>query len=142
MAQFSLLASTLLMGALVVAAALGIRAVGQQRTHVGATVGQPAGAMQRVAGSPIAWTVGFLVLVVAGLGSALLYATGTSVAPAVPQMWLVGVLVGVVVLYLLWGVYHSARYRGFQPPAAIATAAWLVGTLVVAVITLQLLGFL
>lgn len=142
MARFSLLASTLLMGALAVAAVWGIKAVGRQRTHASAATGGTAGTVRRMAGSPIAWTVGFFVLVAAGLGSALLYATGTSVAPAVPQTVLVGVLVSVVGLYLVWGVYHSARYRGFHPPAAIATAAWLVGALVVAIVTLRLLEVL
>ncbi|WP_247005756.1 hypothetical protein [Halorientalis litorea] len=140
MVQSTLLASTLLMGLLLAATVVAVRSFGPRRTHAVPATNEGAATLRRVAGSPVAWTVTFLALSAVGVAGVLLFVTGGSLLPSVPGLglWLVGVLAGVVLLYLVWGVYHAVRYRGLHRPAALAAAAWMVGMLVVAVVSLRL----
>lgn len=144
MVQFSLLASTLLMGVVLVVAVVAVRTAGTRRTHAVTDSGELATTVEGIARSPTTWTVAFLALSAIGVGGALLFVTGASPVPSIPGLglWLVGVLVGVVLSYLVWGVYHAVRYRGLHRPAALAAAAWTVGMLVVALVSLRLLDLL
>ncbi|MFD1588038.1 hypothetical protein ACFR9U_13710 [Halorientalis brevis] len=142
MGQLSFAASGLVMGGLLVA--IGVTATRRRGTDrpVRTDGGQPAtGRMQRVAGDPLVWSLAFLLLVAAGVGGTLLVVTGMAL-PIVPSGFgtlLVGLLAGAVLVYLCWGFYHAARYRGLHRPAALAVAAWVAGLLFVLGIVFRLL---
>lgn len=142
MGQLSYLASTLVIGAVLVAIGVAVSARRQRRGTVSTDGGQPtAGRMQRVAGDPLVWSLAFFLLVAAGVGGTLLIVTGMTL-PVVPSSFgtiLLGLLALAVLVYCCWGFYHAARHRGLHKPAALAVAAWTAGILFVLVIVLKLL---
>lgn len=86
-----------------------------------------------------AWTAGFLVLVLAAGGGAVLLVSDVALAASLGG-WttLVGVFAALLLAYLLWGTYSSARYRGLPSSHAALLSAWLFGSLIVAVIAVKL----
>lgn len=89
--------------------------------------------------SMMAWTLGFLLLVLVAGGGAVLLVSDVALAASFGD-WttLVGVLGALLVAYLLWGTYSSARYRGLPSAHAALLSAWLFGSLVVAGIAVKL----
>jgi hypothetical protein len=140
MVDVTLLASTALMGALLVGTAVVLASRGSPRSYavpvggdrsLGASVG-------RAAESPTTWVVAFLAVTGAALAGTVLYITETSL-PAGVGIALLGTVAGGVVVYFAWGFYHATRHRGLQTPAALAAAAWAFGMLFLLVVVLRLL---
>lgn len=88
----------------------------------------------RIARTPLAWTVGFLALVVIfGAGTVAFVAgmNGAGVAVAI-------IFASALGAYLLWGVYHSARHRDLSDAQATLLSLWVIGFLFIAAIILNL----
>ena len=138
MAQ-TLLLSTLLTGALVLAVVL---AAGRLVDWQGYTPGsrEGPGVVSRVAENTTAWIAGFLLLVVVFGGGAVAFVAGVLSEPMVNA---IGVVLGVATAavvggYLFYGTYASARGRGRPSSIAVAEGTTLVGTLFLLVITVKL----
>lgn len=90
--------------------------------------------------SPTAWIVGFLALVGVAGGGAVLLVSGASVTAAVGDWVAAAGAFGVLLLgFLLYGTYDSARNRGVHSAQAALLSAWLFGSLFVAGIAVKLL---
>jgi hypothetical protein len=137
------LASTLLMGVVLVGVAVAVgrlapgRAVPTPRREPGegrvAAVGEAA---EGVAGSPAAWVVLFLGLVVAFGAGTVLALQGA--AAGVGRLLLGGFTL-VLAVYGLSGVYGSLRGLGRPRSEAVAVTAFTVGLLGVLAVTARLL---
>lgn len=113
------------------------------RTYTPEGAKESRGLYSKLASSPRAWILGFFALVGITAGGAVAYLTDTvsiSSVPGGPAVLVGGVFGIVMVVYMLWGVYSSSRYRGLHKPAALAVVGWLAGSLVLGVISLKLLG--
>lgn len=132
----SWLTSTALMGVAVVA-------VGWLAWHRGWHEYSPAEAVPRAGDpghlwdDPRALGVAFAVLVVAAVGGVVAYVSGPGpmVATAVASG-----AAGLLVAYLLGGVYLSATSRGHARSLAVAESATVAGALFLVAVTVQLLG--
>lgn len=101
-----------------------------------------AAALERLAGHPATWVVGFLALAL-GLGLGAVAFVGGFPIPAAVQS-AAGTAMLLVVLavfagYTFLGVYHAVRYRGLYRSQAAAAGIWIVGVLAVAGIAVMLL---
>lgn len=97
--------------------------------------------LRRMAGTPLAWTVAFLVLASVVGSGALAFVTG-GLPSGVSQgagVAMAAVALSALCVYLFWGVYHSARYRGLKDAQAAAVGMWVFGTLLIVAIVLRLL---
>jgi hypothetical protein len=95
----------------------------------------------RAANDPTVWTVVFLVAAVGGVGATVLVVGGGG--GALQQGAGVALAVGaaaVLVGYLFYGTFVSARGRGLKSSQAAALGTWMLGMLAIAVITIKLLG--
>jgi hypothetical protein len=141
--QVSILASSVLMGAVLLGLGVALATYGPRRRAVPAIAGSTPspGAVRRVASSPTAWMAGFLLLVAATAGGALLFLTNPGVVaiPGGAVTLLFGSFALAVACYFVWGVYHNSRYRGLHPPAAAAAAVSMAGMLLIGLIVLALL---
>ena len=130
------LTSTVLMGVAVVA-------VGWLAWHRNWHHYSPAGTATRTGeqgrlwDDPRALGVAFAVLVLAAVGGVLAYITGPG--PMVATAVVAGTA-GLLVAYLLGGVYLSATSRGHPQSLAVAESATVAGALFLVVVTVQLLG--
>lgn len=139
MAQ-TLLLSTLLTGAFVLAVALVAARWIDWRGYALNSPGGP-GLVSRAADSPAAWIVGFLLLLAVFGGGAVAFVAGVGLPePAVNAVGLVlGVAAALVVSsYLFYGTYASARGRGRPTSVAVAEGTTLVGALFLLVIAVRL----
>jgi len=140
MVQVSLVASTVLMGVILLAVAVALATYGPRRKHAVTTGGASAsGTARRVAESPAAWIGVFLLLTAVATAGAILFVVEPAVSVPGGPMALLGVIIVAVLGYLVWGTYQSSRYRGLHRPAALAVAAWAVGTLVLIAVALRLM---
>ena len=145
MVELTYIASALLTG-LFLAGLVAVLARGRQwRSYTGGTIGTPAGGdayavFAEIARTPLAWTVAFLLLVFLVGAGALAFVTG-GLPSGVSQgagVAMAAVALSVLCVYLFWGVYHSARYRGLKDAQAAAVGLWVFGTLLILAIILQL----
>ena len=138
MAQ-TLLLSTLLTGALVLAVVLvAVRWVDWQVYTSDGPEGP--GMVSRAAGHPTVWIVGFLLLLVVFGGGTVAFVAGILSESLVNAVGLVlgAAAAAVVGGYLFYGVYASARGRGRPSSVAVAEGSTLVGAMFLLVITVKL----
>jgi cbb3-type cytochrome oxidase subunit 3 len=142
----SYLASTILMGLFLVAVVALVRF--SDRREYEAPSSREGGLARRAATwvveSPMAWILGFLLLVFVAGGTSVLYVGGILPSPSAATTQLAGTALAavfalVLVGYLVWGAYATARSRGYQRSGAVAVGAWVVGLLFVVAIAAQLL---
>lgn len=155
MAEINYLFSTLLMG-------LSLLAIGWTLTRLrawqrysptpsaaaadagGYTFGTPddgGSVVTRIARSPVAWIVGFVLLAFAFGGGAVVFISGSTFPAGVTQgvgMALAALTLGLLALYLFVVVYRSAKGRGLPDSQAAVVGAWVFGLLLVAVVTTKL----
>lgn len=90
--------------------------------------------------SPRTWIAGFVGLVALLGGGAVVLVSDPSLAGSVGSWVLVMGAFGVLLLgFLLYGTYSSARARGLHSAQAALLSAWLFGSLFVAAIAVKLL---
>lgn len=73
------------------------------------------------------------------LAVVLLVIIGAAVAVGDVTLILLTVPAAAIAGYIAWGVYHMAHSRGLPASYSVALSAWMVATLVVAVIAINLL---
>lgn len=133
MSQLTLLASTAVMGVLLIGTVLAVSR--QDWKRVLPDGGQPANSgVSLDTGNPAVWSVAFLLLVAATLGGTLLLVTDT-----IPVAVAAGIIALPIPMYIVWGAYDAARQRGLHQPAALAAAAWMAGMLFTVGVVLRLL---
>jgi hypothetical protein len=130
MASTALIASTILMGALLVALVVGssrlVRGNGYEQTLKRVTPDDDDSLLS-------AELIGIVltVLLVAILGVGFVLGDTSLVLFLIPILALIG--------YVAWGVYHMAQTRGLSTSAAVGLSAWMVGMFVAAIIGVNLL---
>lgn len=89
-----------------------------------------------LADSPAVWTAGFLLMALVAGGGAVLLVSDLPFVAALAASWipLVAVFGVLLMAYLLWGTYSSARFRGLHSAQAALLSAWLFGALFVAAV--------
>jgi hypothetical protein len=149
MAEVGYIASALLTGVILVALVTALARARQWRSSPagvgrdlgGGTDGGVAAMLTELARTPLAWTVGFLVLAATFGAAAVAFVSG-AVPTAVAQG--AGVAVAIMFVsalgaYLLWGVYHSARDRDLSDAQATLLSLWVFGFLFIAAVVLNLI---
>ncbi|MEF8840020.1 MAG: hypothetical protein V5A62_00135 [Haloarculaceae archaeon] len=139
MAQ-TLLLSTLLTGAVVLALALAAVRWVDWRGYAPDAPDGP-GLLARAAGHPGVWIVGFLLLLAVFGGGAVAFVGGVGLPETMVNA--LGVVLGaataaVVGGYVFYGTYASARGRGRPASVAVAEGSTLVGALFLLVIAARL----
>jgi len=137
MANLSNVASTVLMGLLLVGVVVAVLrsrdwydySPTDEESGVGET-------LERLARSETVWMASFLVLVLLFGGAAVLFVSGGSVPGGVTLIG--GAFAVVVTGYVYLGAYSSARSRGRPTSQAVAEATMLVLLLVAAAIAVRL----
>lgn len=144
MAQVGLLVSTLIgllvIGAIVVLIGRDARGYSLPERIAPAEGPSP---VTRAAHSPAVWTFAFILACLVFGGAALLFVGGASlpegIRPAAGVVLAAGF--GLVLLgYVFYGTFTSARARGLADSQAAALGSWIVGLLIVTVIAIRLLG--
>lgn len=93
-----------------------------------------------LADSPAAWTAGFLLMVLVAGGGAVLLVSDVALAASLGGWTLIAAIFGVLLLgYLFWGTYRSARNRGLHSAHAVLLSLWLFGSLFLVAIAAKLL---
>lgn len=127
-----ILVSTFLMGLVLIA----ITVMFQRSGRVGddaageAADGGAMDALSRVAYSPVSWVVGFVLLALGLGGGAILVVAGPDISGALADdaLYAVGGFFGALLLgYLTWGVYLSAKSKGIHTAGATALGLWALG---------------
>ncbi|WP_135806579.1 hypothetical protein [Halorussus marinus] len=137
MVESAYVASALATGALLVAVWVGLARTGERpRYEVGDDHDYERDATD--GDSIAAWAAGFFGLLLAGGGVAVASVSDVSVPAAIGPAAFVGLFGALLVGYLLWGTYQSARVRGLRSSQAALLSAWLFGTLVLAAIVADL----
>lgn len=140
MVETSLMASTVLMGLLLVVTAAVIasgrnwRAYTPERRVETPTAG-------RLVESESVWVAVFFVLVFVAGTAAVLFVGGVGASESLQRLAGIGALavLGVALAgYLLWGVYSASRHRGFHRAAAVGMVAFVVGLLFLLLVVLTL----
>lgn len=108
---------------------------------VGDRSGDGPGLVSRAASDPTVWTVAFLVAALGGVGATVLFVGdgGEGLRQGAGVFLAVGAAV-VLVGYLFYGTFVSARGRGLKSSQAAALGSWALGLLGIAVISFKLLG--
>lgn len=140
MAAITYLASTLLMG-LILLALVAVVAWSRNWRRTSPAVSQ-ADTLGRLLSSPTTWTVVFAVVALGAAAGAVAIVGGAGIE--VPDETVVLALVGAFLLllaaYLFGGVYASARSKGMGRAPAVGLGSAVLGLLLVGLIVLQLLG--
>jgi hypothetical protein len=148
MAEYGYLVTFLLTGAILVALVITFARARQWRTsstaistasgkHVDHDV---ATRITRIARTPLAWTVGFLVLAVT-VGATTVAFVAEGMPTAISRG--AGVAIAIVLAsalgtYFLWGIYHSARHRDLSDAQATLVSLWVIGLLFIVAVVLNL----
>jgi hypothetical protein len=140
MASTIYLVSAALMALLLVAVVAAV--VGRNWKGYTHKLGGDESVWSALAGSESVWTLAFLVLALAMGGGATLFVSGDDFSASLVSLG--GVVVALVLalgflFYLFYGTYAAAKSRGFQRAAAVMAGSWVLGLLIVAVITARLL---
>ena len=143
----SYLASTLLMGAMVVLVAIAVLR-NRQWYHYSAEPAdgtratwarereEPLPLLER----PTTWIIGFFGLMLAAVGGVYAFVTSSAAPSALlngPVLAVGGLLLGA---YLLFGVYSAAKGRGHPSSIAAAETATVLGALFLVAVSAQLIG--
>lgn len=136
------LVSTLLMGLLLIAAAIAVARSGQRATPSGHAGGRSRYAewsertdsydsrLVSAANNPAVWTVGFIALALTFLAGAVLFIQGVpNVGAGAVQTGVLAVGGAVLLGYVFFGAYFAARDRIGQTAAAVGIAAVTLGAL-------------
>ncbi|MFB6148068.1 MAG: hypothetical protein ABEJ48_00230 [Halobacteriales archaeon] len=147
----TLVTSTLLMGAIVLAVAvliMRLRAWRASPTPHGGGDGGTGGfssavadGLVKLARDPMGWTLAFVVTILLFGGATLVFAGWVSVPPALQGTLglLIGGLFGLLfVIYIFAGTYLAARSRGLANSMAVAVGSWVVAMLFLAALALKL----
>lgn len=130
MASTALIISTILMGALLVALAVGSsRLVRSNGYEVQFSRMTPEDEDSVLSSEVIG--VLLTIVLVAIIGAGFVLGDTTLVLFLVPALAIIG--------YVAWGAYHMAQTRGLPRSAAVGLSVWIVGVLVAAIIGLNLL---
>jgi len=133
MAVTTYLLSSLLMA--VVLLGVGFAAVRSRAWRQYAPVGDHEGnAAVALLKQPATWTWGFVVIVIGALASTLAYLNGVAVAQSI----LVPLLGGLVVAYLVVGIYYAAKSRGHAHAYAVAESMIALAALILVAAISQL----
>jgi hypothetical protein len=95
----------------------------------------------RVAQTPGAWILAFLVTALTFGLAAVAFVGGTAIPAGVKQASTLILLAGtvlIVVFYAFYGTFVSARGRGLKNSQAAALGSWVIGLLFIAVVVLKL----
>ncbi|ADQ67151.1 hypothetical protein C499_05328 [Halogeometricum borinquense DSM 11551] len=144
MAQESLLVSFVL-GVSLIAAVVVLIGRGWRNYSVagGWTTRESGSVLTRGADSPMMWTAAFLVAALAFGTAAVLFVAGAEVPEgmaAIGGAFLVAGTTLILILYVFYGTFVSARSRGLKNAQAAFLGAWALGMLFVVAIALKLLG--
>lgn len=141
MAEIPDVASTVLMGLLLVAVAAAMVYGREWRRY--ATLGDDEDAFTTISkaiASPTTWILSFLLLVLGFGGTTLLYVTSSGATQELALVAL-GALIGVALAFFLFmGVYRSVRGRGRSTAEAVGAGAWALGLLLVVTIAARLIA--
>jgi len=144
MAQTTLVASFLL-GVLIVGGA--VLLLSRSRFRYTPTYGDDgedlSSRLAAVARTPVAWTVGFLVLTLLAGGATVLAVGGFDVASGVSggaTALLAAVGIAVLVGYVFYGTFAAARSRGLHAAQSVAFGSWAVGLVLLVAVAVSLLG--
>jgi len=88
--------------------------------------------------SVAAWAAGFFLLVLVVGGGTVLLVSDAALVAGVGWMSLALAFGALLVGFLLWGTYSSARFRGLQSAQAALLCAWVFGSLFVGAIVAKL----
>ena len=141
MAEIPDVASTVLMGLLLVAVAVAVAYGREWRTY------SPFGGdddafttISKATASPTTWIVSFLLLVLGFGGTTLLYVTSSGTTQELALVAL-GALIGIALAFFLFmGVYRSVRGHGRSTAEAVGAGAWALGLLLVVAIAAKLIA--
>ncbi|NHN61344.1 MULTISPECIES: hypothetical protein [Halorussus] len=85
------------------------------------------------------WIAGFFALVLVAGGGAVLLVSDAGFAAAVGSWTAIALVFAVLLVgFLLWGTYSSARFRGLASAQAALLSLWVFGSLFVAGVTVKL----
>jgi hypothetical protein len=104
--------------------------------------GEPS-LLVRLARSPAVWTLAFVVVTLGLAGAALAFTGVVAISPGAEAAAGIALAVGaglLVLFYLFYGTFASARARGLGSSQAAALGSWAIGLLFAVVIALKLLG--
>lgn len=145
MVQLGYLASTLLMGAFLVAVVAFLRLAEYREYSMSLTGDEsgPVAVLRGLAGSTTAWIAVFLVAVVVATLASVAAVGGLVPADSGAVAIAGGILAAIIGIfvggYLVWGAYYTARARGYHSAAAVMVSAWVVGLALVGAIMAVLL---
>jgi hypothetical protein len=146
MASLTYLASTALMGGLLLAVVVYLLGAREwyhyTPTPAGAGSGDVFASTARVVRSPVTWTVSFLVFVFAVAGAGMAFVAGPEVEfvdPGLMGAVLSGLAAILLVVYLFGGTVYLAKSRGLSDATATALGTALIALLFIGVIFLRLL---
>lgn len=139
MAELGYLASALVTGAFLVAVWTLVARMENWRSYDPRAGESTHGTSDRL-NSTAAWTAGFFVLVLVMGGSAVLLVSDAALAASVGSWTTLAAMFGVLLVgFVLWGTYSSARHHGYHSARAVLLSAWVFGALFVGAITVKLL---
>jgi len=143
MASTIYLVSAALMVLLLLAVVGGV--VGRNWKAYTPKLGRKRSVWSELAGDETVWTLAFVVLALGVGAGATLYVSGDSYSTSLVTLGgaVVGIALGLAfVFYLFYGTYAATKAHGYQRAAAVMAGSWILGLLIVIVITLNLLtGF-
>jgi hypothetical protein len=135
MAAVTLLVSTLVMGLLLAVILVAVTRRGTKRSYSVALSGGGGGRSNVESTAPGVsenWMLALVgVIVLAALGAAVVFADGGLVFG--------GLVAALLLAYLSWGIYQSARYRGLPSAHSVGLTVWVVGIVLSAAIGVKLL---
>ncbi len=104
-------------------------------------LGSDSSVWSAMAGSETVWSLAFVVGALAlGIG-AMLFVSGDVYSSTLVNVGGIVVAISLAlafVFYLFYGTYAAAKARGFQRAAAVMVGSWILATLVVVVIVVDL----
>ncbi|MFC7203445.1 hypothetical protein ACFQJC_07970 [Haloferax namakaokahaiae] len=121
---------------------------GRREYHVAFVTGERetlGESMRRWSSNPAVLSLGFLALAVGFGGAAVLFIGGAGIPEGMASAagaFLIGATVLVVVTYLFYGSYNTARSWGLKRSQAVLVGSWVLGALFVVTVSLRLLGLL
>ena len=140
MAETAYLATALVTGALLLAVWVRVARLADWRRYDPAPAEGARGRTRSTdSGDSVrTWAAGFFLLVLVAGGGAVLLVSDAAFAAAIDWVALAVVFAALLVGFLLWGTYSSARFRGLRSARAALLSAWLFGSLFVAAVAAKL----
>lgn len=142
MSSSAYVASTLVMGFVLVALAVALARGWNWREYVvGNGERDPAEMLRSAASNPTVWVLAFLLFSLVAGGGAILFVSGSSIPPALRQGAVLAIIALTAVLtfgYIFWGTYQSTRYRGLDNAEATLAALMACGMLFIVTVVVKL----